>query len=89
MVSQKKNEKSWKKALTFEYGCGIIHKRSRERARKTSEKVENRNLTGERKRPQKNLKKCLTNELECDKIVRHSREERKNEPNSRAKDLEN
>ena len=59
MVSRKKNEKSWKKALTFAYGCGIIHERSRETARKTSKKAENRNLTGERKRPQKNLKKVL------------------------------
>ena len=59
MVSRKKIEKSWKKALTFAYGCGIIHERSRERAQKTSEKAENRNLTGERKRPRKNLKKVL------------------------------
>ena len=57
MVSRKKNEKSWKKALTFAYGCGIIHERSRETARKTSEKAENRNLTGERKRPRKKLEK--------------------------------
>ena len=57
MVFQKKNEKSWKKALTFAYGCGIIHKRSRETARKTSKKAENRNLTGERKRPRKKLEK--------------------------------
>ena len=49
MVSRKKNEKSWKKALTFAYGCGIIHERSRERAQKASEKAENRNLTGEKK----------------------------------------
>ena len=44
------------------------HEKSRE------EKAENRNLSGERKRPKKTWKKCLTNEIECGKIIKRSRE---------------
>ena len=54
---QKGISKNLKNLLTKRETCGIISERSRERARKTSEKAENRNLTGERKRPRKKLEK--------------------------------
>ena len=54
---KKEFQKTWKNLLTKRETCGIISERSRERARKTSEKAENRNLTGERKRPRKKLEK--------------------------------
>ena len=54
---QKEISKNLKNLLTKRETCGIISERSRETAQKASEKAENRNLTGERKRPRKKLEK--------------------------------